>query len=306
MPIFDLFSKRSQSQKGQSNGDYLQYDNIPEKFRNQAIYILRRAIPEDAYVLLVHILREEYGRGQLARFNLGVMGKWSYQSEFEKFLFTTPDSEEALDAIELAIGHNFIYPHKRAEAIEEMNVRFVENSLGYKIDNYRLGNSPDYEYDNYRITRIDSEFIHSEAVKPAFVLLSENDYRGANDEFLKAMEHHRHGNNKDTINWALKAFESTMKTICEKRKWGNDTKKYTANKLIELMFKNKLVPDFWQTNMSSLRSLLEGGVPTGRNRLGGHGQGDEIVDVPQHIASYILHMTASTIVFLVESEKSLN
>lgn len=46
-------------------------------------------------------------------------------------------------------------------------------------------------------------------------------------------------------------------------------------------------------------------MPTARNRLGGHGQGASVVQVPTHFVAYVLHQTASTIVFLAEAEKSL-
>jgi hypothetical protein len=51
--------------------------------------------------------------------------------------------------------------------------------------------------------------------------------------------------------------------------------------------------------------LLESGVPTARNRLGGHGQGAKPTSVPDHIVAYLLHMTASTIVFLIEADRAL-
>jgi hypothetical protein len=46
-------------------------------------------------------------------------------------------------------------------------------------------------------------------------------------------------------------------------------------------------------------------VPTGRNKLSGHGQGSTPKDVPDHLAAYMLHMTASAIVFLAEAEAAL-
>ena len=46
------------------------------------------------------------------------------------------------------------------------------------------------------------------------------------------------------------------------------------------------------------------GVPTVRNKTSGHGQGATPADVPEHLARYVLHMTASNIVFLVESAKA--
>ena len=95
-----------------------------------------------------------------------------------------------------------------------------------------------------------------------------------------------------------------MKTICEKRGW-KYKKNDTAKKLIQICFDNKLIPDFWQSHFSGLRGTLESGVPTARNIMGGHGNGTSPTEVPQHLAAYCLHITASTLVFLIEAEKSL-
>jgi len=69
--------------------------------------------------------------------------------------------------------------------------------------------------------------------------------------------------------------------------------------------KHDLIPAFWQNQMAGLRSLLEGGVPTARNRLGGHGQGESVQVVPLFMVSYVLHMTAAAIVFVADAEAAL-
>ena len=75
--------------------------------------------------------------------------------------------------------------------------------------------------------------------------------------------------------------------------------------MIQICFDNGLIDPFWQSHYSSLRSLLESGVPTGRNKLSGHGQGTTPTTVPDHLVAYMLHMTASALVFLAEAEKNL-
>ena len=95
-----------------------------------------------------------------------------------------------------------------------------------------------------------------------------------------------------------------MKSICKKRKWDYD-EDATSKDLINVCFENNLIPLYWQSNYSSLRSLLESSIPTARNKLSGHGQGPVVKDVPDYLVAYMLHMTASTIVFLVEAEKNL-
>jgi hypothetical protein len=71
------------------------------------------------------------------------------------------------------------------------------------------------------------------------------------------------------------------------------------------MFENELVPKLWGEHFTGIRTMLSAGVPTARNRLGGHGQGTDVVEVPGHYVSFALHQTAAAIVFLTTAEKSL-
>lgn len=75
------------------------------------------------------------------------------------------------------------------------------------------------------------------------------------------------------------AFESVMKSICDRRGWTYGDRA-TAKSLIKVCFDNEIVPAFWQSHFSSLCGLLESGVPTGRNKLSGHGQGAAPTTVP--------------------------
>jgi hypothetical protein len=122
---------------------------------------------------------------------------------------------------------------------------------------------------------------------------------------MKAHEHYRKGETKDAVTWALKAFESTLKAICLVRGWTFDPHRDAAMKLLEIVLSNKLVPEFLQTHFTALRSVLESGVPTLRNKTSGHGQGPAPTIVPSHLTRYVLNLTASHIVFLLESHAAM-
>jgi hypothetical protein len=139
------------------------------------------------------------------------------------------------------------------DAIEELTARFKEHGVGFQ---FVAG----------KVIRVDSELVHTEVVKPALALLQRAEYKGAQAEFLKAHEDYRHGNTKDALSACLKAFESTMKSICDKRGWRYDARA-TSKTLIEICFNNGLVPAFWAQHFSSLRAMLETAVPTVRHRL---------------------------------------
>ena len=117
---------------------------------------------------------------------------------------------------------------------------------------------------------------------PALTLLHGQGFEGPNDEYRKAREHYRQGRYKECLNECLKAFESTIKTICTKRGWVYDPGRDTASALITICVTNGLVPAFMQSCLTT--------IPTVRNKMGGHGQGPEPVEVP-YFAEYLLHET---------------
>ena len=54
---------------------------------------------------------------------------------------------------------------------------------------------------------------------------------------------------------------------------------------------------------SAVRGCLDSGLPTVRNKTSGHGQGQEIIELPEHFAAYALNLAATNIVFLVNAYK---
>ena len=318
MPIFDIFSKRQKKHRGEVPDVYV-YDELPGPLRVQIVHIWRDTLGNEAqyteeyneyhyrsvreaYRFIVNTLCHEYGvftlPGTMERY-----GDGNYVEELRDFFLQEEDVEKALDAVELSFltidrftrSRDYLGRRDASEradhAIEELNARFKEHGVGY-------------QFTNGEIIRVDSEFIHSEIVQPALKLLNQRHYTGAQQEFLKAHEHYRKGNAKEALNECLKSFESVMKAICDKRGWSYASNA-TANSLIQVCFDNGLILPFWQSQYASLRSLLESGVPTGRNNLSGHGQGTTPVLVPDYLVAYMLHMTASAIVFLAEADANL-
>jgi hypothetical protein len=297
MGVIDLFSKRKRAEEGRTI-DVFVYDEIPRKLRVQVIQILQDSFgsgyqADDIWGLIHKGLAREYGR-----FTLGKPHHSDYAA-VANYMLDTSDADEVLDFIELGFRVVDGWCRERDfqlntrvklepdDAIEELNTRFLENGVGYA-------------FIEGKIIRKDSEVIHRNVVLPAIKLLQDKRYSGANDEYLAAHEHYRNGRYKECLNDCLKAFESTMKAICKIKKW-KYTDRDTAKTLIDICFANNLIPAFLQSEVGSLRSALEGGIPTVRNRLGGHGQGPTPVEVPDYFASYLLGLTASTITLLVNA-----
>jgi AbiJ N-terminal domain 4 len=113
-------------------------------------------------------------------------------------------------------------------AIKELNARFLEHGIGY-------------EYSDGQIIRVDNQLTHAEIVKPALQVLRGKQYANAQKEFLDAHEHYRHSKYAEALVDCNKAFESTMKIICNKRKWPVSPNA-TAKDLIKVCYDNELIP----------------------------------------------------------------
>ena len=98
---------------------------------------------------------------------------------------------------------------------------------------------------------------------------------------------------------AGKAFESTMKTICDKKSYTYNKEKDTAKTLISILEKNNFYPAYMSSPMAILRTTLETGLPVVRNKTSGHGQGSVVTPISDEFAEYALNLAAANIVLLV-------
>ena len=295
--IHDIFSKR-----GKKPPDVFVYDTIPNELRIQFVYILDRTLrlmpsAPDVYARVSDILKEEYGVFAFDEVPDYLIDNKT--KELQYHFLNVDDHKHVLDIIELALRlliesvSSGSYSQRLAKlvgyTVDQVNRRFKEHGIGYEfVERY--------------IIRKDSEYIHSEVVKPALAILHNKKFEGARDEFLQAHGEYRKGNHKAAINECLKSLESLMTTICDSHGWSYSSNP-TASSLIDTCFNNNLIPIFWKSHFSALGSLLKSGVPTGRNRLSAHGQGQQAQSVPDHIVRFLLHQTATCVVFLGDADK---
>jgi hypothetical protein len=316
MAVWDLYSKRRKRELGQVP-DVFTYDRLSNELRTQIVHIWGEAIGtpyydahdstgkiQETYQEIVQILRREYGVFKLSDARDPQDARDAH-SDLTTWFLSEKNDERVLDAIELTFRiidkycgqSDYIYGRKNRkiadDAIQELNIRFKEHGIGY-------------QFTDGQIVRVDSQFIHAEAVIPALKLLRGKMYAGAQEEFLSAYEHYRHGKKEEALVDACKSFESAMKAICDKRGWTYDKNKATATDLVNICLAEGLIPSFWQTHFAALRAVLQSGIPTARNRQAGHGSGTQTrPEPPDELVSYVLHMTASTILFLAETETRL-
>jgi hypothetical protein len=312
MTTFETYSKRQKRLANAGKQDMYQYEVLPPAFRVQVIHIWKDAIGQ--------YYKGDYSRSSPAN------GSWKFihdtlarelglpllpgnydsdPSDRCKKYLSTADTAGALDMIELSfrvmdriVREINTYDCAEAhitqdpdDAIEELNARFREHGIGF-------------QYLDGELVRLDSQFAHAEIIKPALSLLNASGFDGPADEFMAAFEHYRHGRNKEAVSEVLKAFESTMKSICVSRKWSHPPNA-TAVPLIKILLEKGLIPGELESHFLALRSAMESGLPTLSNKTSRHGQGPVPIQVPPHFAGYALHLAASNIVFLVEAHKAL-
>ena len=300
MPVPDLYSYRKRLAAGDTP-DVFTYDELPHALRVQIVHIWRRAIGQrhdQGWKWIHDRVAEGHGRFELA-------DGYGEEARCTNFLLQSASVDETLDLIEvsfrfierivpkLGISTRKAYgvTSEPSAAIEDLNERFRRAGVGY-------------QFEGGQIFRVDSEFIHSEVVRPALRFLHQPGFEGPREEFLRAHACYRAGDTKDAVTNANNAFESTLKAICEQRRW-KYPKGARASDLLKIVRDQGLLPDYLDNSFDQLAATLKSGLPKVRGEEGAHGQGAAPRKTPDHVAAYALHLAAAKIVFLVEAHRAM-
>lgn len=287
--------------------DVFIYEPISQKFKNQFIKIVRNFFELKAFR---DVYEKFWGNiyDEILDFHgLKLLPKRGFHDDtsdrIESYFDELQNLDLELDVIEFCcrqiiwasewhLKSNFYsdIPNEAKAGIAKINSRFRQNGLGY-------------EFINDIIIKIDSNLLHTEVIKPVLHFIHDENFKAVDEEYRLAYEHYRHGNLPDCLTNCGKAFESTLKIICTKKNWQFDPVKDTAKKLITICFENGLVPKYLQQHYSSFISAIESGVPTIRNKDGGHGAGAEERKIPDYFASYMLHLTGTSIKLFTDAYK---
>jgi hypothetical protein len=315
MPIVNLFSRRKRQREMAGKTDVYHYDDLPGPLRVQITNLWKWATGpvqlKDARLGMAFRNDHSWALWESIEAAIchekGLHGLARGDTPFDRcasYFLACSEIDDLLDLLELSFvqvgGLSDLNDYQRRErhirtpadlAIEELNFRMREAGVGY-------------QFESGEIIRVDSEYIHSEVVKRALTLLGESGFEGPQKEFLQAHELYRQGPNtaEDAITNALKAFESTLKVVCDRERW-KYPENATAAPLIKIVFDNGLLPAYLNSSLGSLQSLMTG-LPTVRNKSGGHGRGSSARTVPGYLVAYALHLAATNIVFVVEAHRA--
>lgn len=294
----ELFSRRYRDKSG--DPEVYIYNEFSEAFRNQCLHIIvsfLNQIEKIYYGEFTETMCESYAREKGLKC---IENKYGARNDIcaIEYYIDSSSNKDFLDLIDFVFS-NYVCnktmqekskpyfqfePDPFQEAINELNLRFRQHSLGY-------------ECTNGEIIPKSNAMIHQAVIKPVLKLLTDERFRGAEEEYLTAFEHLKAGNNKDAILNAGKAFESTIKVICVNLGYSFQ-KNDAAKALVETLKNNQFFPAYLESSLNHLCAIIEEGAPVVRNKESGHGQGAEVRSVNNEYVEYVLNTVASNIVFM--------
>lgn len=307
--IYELFSERQKRNAKSGEDDVYQYNDAPKKLRVQIQQLFNDAIGPQ-YIVSAYDMHHSpdnwkgwgFINKTLCR-EIGVHELCFGSTDREQVLnyLASTDVNGFLNVVELCaryidkiLGKLADYQRNQLgieqnseEALTELNHRFRESGFGF-------------QYESGQLIRMDSEYSHEEIVKPALRILKGSKFAGPQQEFLQAHRHYRAGEYSQAITEAAKAFESTLKTVCDIKGWEYE-KGARASDLLKRVRAEGLWPDFLDASFDQLLATLNSGLPKVRNEQGAHGQGAEVRIVPDYVAAYSLHLAAAKIRLITEA-----
>jgi hypothetical protein len=156
----------------------------------------------------------------------------------------------------------------------------------------------DWRLTDGRFFKVDSEFLATQVIARTYELLKAEGFEGALDEFNEARKDLDAGDSKGAVHNACKSFESVLKSILG-RGSGNAS----------VLIRELTTTDFYSTVPQEVGKAFGEQVlmslPFLRNRLGGHGQGEAVIDVPKHYAELAVNLSACLMVFAIRRSLEL-
>ena len=310
MAIWDLFSKRAADAEKSGADDVYQYDDIPINLRVQVTQIALDALgpsgrnggylegisENSRWVELERIFCREKGVYKLGHEEWAGVRAISYMQKCS--VKDWVDLLELVCASIMLVGNSNHHSFRYEWGIEVTSANAI-NEINYRLRQAGVG----FQFEDGQIIRVDSQYVHSEVVKPALALISGRHFAGPREEFLKAHQHYRHGEHRQAVAMAANAFESTLKAIFDQKGW-QYARSSRISDLLKVARANRLWPDYLDTSFDQLVATLQSGLPKIRDNDASHGQGAVPKEVPAFVAAYALHLAASKIVFIVGAAKA--
>lgn len=308
-----VFSKRERERRGEIT-DYYIYDDVPTPCRVKLVYFTN----ELARSLSAHLRSHSWSGTSFTdilesfydtlRYELCKTHGWADLAHTKERDSTKAipgflrgcGVEELMDFVEVLL---FVYERQWADCQRQHYLdpdevpppEAAQDQLNAILKEHAIG----YEAVEGQIVRVDSDFIHREAIREAITLLKAHGFEGPLKEFKNAITERDKGEPRQAIAEANNAFESTMKAVLDKTKVNYNRDKDSASALIQHLIRAGVLSPSLQNFAEHVAGVLRAGLPTLRNRQGGHGQGLDPVSVEPSYVNLAVHLAGTFIVFLI-------
>ena len=203
-------------------------------------------------------------------------GNYIYGDVF-RWIILNESAPIVFDAIEL-VGRELQSPEREA--------------WPWKINEiFELHDCP-WRYADNEFFKLDADFVGARVANAAHETLLANKFAGATDEFARARRNLSAGDNKEAIYLAGHSLESLMKALT-----GDDQS--SADVLIKKLRGAGFFDDLPDNARNGFTDQVLKALPFMRNRLGGHGQGAEVLTVGRPYAELAVQLAAAFHNFLI-------
>ncbi|HGG9109462.1 TPA: STM4504/CBY_0614 family protein [Enterobacter cloacae] len=294
-----MFYKRFSRRRNEALGnieDVYSYDDIPIEARVQIATLWGKIIHKEPNldVALYRFICEELGVHSLpVTSRKNSWGDPDVFTDLVNFFCHSRecDGEICIDLLDMVsfVFYSTFAQYRMSELqpiFDKINFRLQCHGVGYRVEEGHL-------------IRLDTEFAHSEIIKPSIATLgSSKKYQSAFEQFIQAFEHYKANKLEEAIVSACKAYESTLKIILKDHDIalnGNET----ISQLVPKLFSIDGIPPFLQDGNLKLSGMLQAYIGTIRNKIAAHGT-DEPRNVEVELVSFMINLTGSNITFLTK------
>ncbi len=182
--------------------------------------------------------------------------------------------------------------------IEDLNDVFKENGSCYR-------------FENNQIIKITSTTTYENIIKPAIKLTYNEKFAVVNDYYMLAHEYYKKSDNEKCILECCRAAESTLCILLNKQPIKKDSTSKQYGKLVDELCTNYDIPQYSKDHLNEfsdfkgkLKKIIKTLTDSDIRGKEAHGSETGPIKATYALVQYVMNLTGSNIIFLIESYHS--